>query len=89
MHCIEFVPQSELNEELTAEVSDLTDDFMANSDKIEDLESKLRQYQEMTASGTAIPAAAPAPVAEKPAAAGQCSTTLVEFIMKLGDAGAL
>ncbi len=34
--------QSELNDELTGEVSDLTDDFMANSDKIEELEAKLK-----------------------------------------------
>ena len=40
------IPTSELNEELTGEVSDLTDDFMANSDKIEELEAEISTLQQ-------------------------------------------
>lgn len=39
-----LLEESELNEELTGEVSDLTDDFMANSDKIELLEGKISEH---------------------------------------------
>jgi chromosome segregation ATPase len=47
--------ETELNEELTGEVSDLTDDFMMNSDKIEMLEDKLKQAEAKLAEVEARP----------------------------------
>lgn len=69
-----LLEESELNEELTAEVSDLTDDFMANSDKIEELETKLKQYQESYGDGTKPASPSPAaPASPTPVAASASS----------------